>query len=272
MLNASRDAAVARAGRALKDVRVPPELSLIITCVALVLATIAQRVVGMGFGIIMAPIVAIVAGPLAAVLVVNVYAALACALMVPNLWRDIDWSRWRWLVAPATVGSVLGLLVARATDADVLRVGVGVAAILSVLVSMRFARTDHLIDGRRMRVASGATIGLLNSSVALGAPPIAVYSMLSRWSGPSFSATMQPFWVVLCLVTLAQRQVIAPGGAPAWPWWGWVTAAVATTAGSLTAEPVARRISARVARLGVIVLSLTSGIAVATVGVVGLLS
>ena len=26
-------------------------------------------------------------------------------------------------------------------------------------------------------------------------------------------ATMQPFWVVLCLVTLAQRQLVAPGGA-----------------------------------------------------------
>lgn len=250
----------------------PPEWSLLITSVALVLATIAQRVVGMGFGIIMAPIVAIVAGPFAAVLVVNVYAALACALMVPSLWRDVDWSRWRWLVVPAMVGSVAGLLVARASDADVLRVGVGVAAILSVIVSVGFARTEHVIDSRRMRTVSGATIGLMNSSVALGAPPIAVYSMLSRWSGPSFSATMQPFWVVVSLVTLAQRQVIAPGGAPAWPWWGWVAAAIATTAGSLVSEPVARRIPARVARLGVIVLSLSSGVAVTAVGVAGLVS
>lgn len=250
----------------------PPELSLSIACVALVVATIAQRVVGMGFGIIMAPIMAIVAGPLAAVLVVNLYAALACALMVPNLWRFIDWSRLRWLVVPAMVASVAGLIVARATDADVLRVGVGTVAILSVIVSERFARTDHRVDGPRIRTLSGATIGFLNSSVALGAPPIAVYSMLSRWSGPSFTATMQPFWVVLSLVTLAQRQLIAPGGAPSWPWWGWVAAAVATTAGSMAAEPVARRVPPRVARLGVIVLSLISGFAVTAVGFAGLLT
>lgn len=56
----------------------PPEtLSLAITCGSLVVATISQRVVGMGFGIIMAPIVAIVADPFAAVLVVNLYAVLA---------------------------------------------------------------------------------------------------------------------------------------------------------------------------------------------------
>lgn len=262
---------IASSRPALKDVRVPPELSLLVTCAALAVATVAQRVVGMGFGIIMAPIVAIIDGPLAAVLVVNVYAALACALMVPGLWRHIDWSRWRWLVVPATVGSVAGLLIARATDADVLRVGVGVAALASVVVSVRFARTDHRVDGPGTRTAAGATIGLLNSAVALGAPPIAVYAMVSRWNNPSFTATMQPFWVVLCLVTLAQRQLVAPGGAPAWPWWGWVLAAVATTAGSLTAEPVARRVPPRATRLGVIVLSLASGVAVTAVGLAGLL-
>nr|WP_276511242.1 sulfite exporter TauE/SafE family protein [Kineosphaera limosa] len=254
------------------DVRVSPELGLLITCASLVIATIAQRVVGMGFGIIMAPVVAIVAGPLAAVLVVNIFAALACALMVPSLWRDIDWRRWCWLTPFAAIAGAAGLLVARTSDADVLRVGVGTAAILSVIVSVRFARADHVIDGPAVRAGSGAAIGFLNSLVALGAPAITVYSMLSRWSGPSFSATMQPFWVVVSLVTLAQRQVIAPGGAPAWPWWGWVAAAVATIVGTLAAEPVARRIPPRVARLGVIVLSLASGIAVTGVGIAGLLA
>ena len=251
----------------------PPEtLSLAITCASLVVATIAQRVVGMGFGIIMAPIVAIVAGPFAAVLVVNLYAALACALMVPRVWRHIDWNRLAWLVTPAALASIVGLLVARASDADVLRIGVGVAAILGVVVSVAFARTEHTIDGPIARVTAGSTIGLMNSAVALGAPGVGVYSMVSRWSGPSFSATMQPFWVVLSGVTLLERQVLSPGGAPDWPWWGWLGAAAATAVGSLAAEPVARAVSPRVARLGVIVLSLTSGIAVTVVGVQGMLA
>lgn len=254
-----------------EDGRVPPDApSLLITCASLVVATIAQRVVGMGFGIIMAPIVAIVAGPFAAVLVVNSYAILACALMLPNVWRHIDWGRVVWLVVPAAVASVAGLLVARATDDDVLRIGVGVVALLGVLVSVLFSRSAHTIDGPAVRVAAGASIGLLNSSVALGAPPVAAYSMLSRWSGPSFTATMQPFWVVLSGLTLLQRHLISPGGAPAWPWWGWVAAALATGAGSVAAEPVARLVSPRLARIGVVVLSLASGIAVTAVGVRGL--
>lgn len=253
------------------NVPVSPELALAITSVALVVAPIAQRAVGMGFGIIMAPVVALVAGPLAAVLVCNLYAALACGLMVPRLWRDIDWGRWWPLTIAAVIGSVPGLFVVRLADVDWLRIGVGTAAILGVVLSVAFARTQHTIDGPAVRVAAGGGIGLLNAAVALGAPAIAVYTMLSRWSGPSFTATMQPFWVVVCLLTLAQRQVIAPGGAPAWPWWGWLLAAIATVAGTLAAEPVARRISARVARLGVIALSLTSGVTVTAVGVAGLL-
>ncbi|MDO5712128.1 MAG: sulfite exporter TauE/SafE family protein [Micrococcales bacterium] len=246
-------------------------LSLAITCGSLVVATIAQRVVGMGFSIIMAPIVAIIAGPFAAVLVVNLYAVLACALMVPRLWRDIDWNRLVWLVTPAAIASVAGLLIARDTEADVLRIGVGAAAILGVVMSVAFARTEHTIDGPLARLSAGAAIGLLNSAVALGTPPVGVYSILSRWSGPSFSATMQPFWVVLGAVTLLQRQLVSPGGAPKWPWWGWLLAAIATAIGSFAAEPVARRVSPRATRLGVIGLSLASGIAVTAVGIAGLL-
>lgn len=251
----------------------PPEtLSLAITCGSLVVATISQRVVGMGFGIIMAPIVAIVADPFAAVLVVNLYAVLACVLMVPRVWRHIDWGRLVSLVVPAALASILGLLVARASDADVLRIAVGATAILGVFVSVAFARTTHTIDGPVTRAMAGSVIGLTNSAVALGAPAVGVYSIVSRWSGPSFSATMQPFWVVLSLVTLGERQILSPGGAPDWPWWGWLGAAVATVIESVAAEPVARVVSPRLARLGVIVLSLTSGIAVTVVGLQGLLA
>lgn len=248
----------------------PPEVSLAITCVSLVVATIAQRVVGMGFGIIMGPVVAIVAGPHAAVLVANLYSALACGLMVSYLWRHIDWHRLLWLLPPAMVGSVGGLLFARGTDPDLLRVGVGIMAISGVVLSVGFARTEHRLDGPMTRGVSGASIGALNSAVALGAPAIAVYSMLSRWSGPSFSATMQPFWVVLSLVTLAQRQLIAPGGAPDWPVWGWGIAAFATVIGSVTAERVARHVSPHAARIGVVILSLTAGVSVTAVGIDGI--
>ena len=76
---------------------------------------------------------------------------------------------------------------------------------------------------------------------------------------------------VLGAVTLLQRQLVSPGGAPKWPWWGWLLAAIATAIGSFASEPVARRVSPRATRLGVIGLSLASGIAVTAVGIAGLL-
>lgn len=245
-------------------------LPLAVLCVALLVATLSQRVAGMGFGLVMGPTAALLVGPIAAVVLVNVMAIVACGLILPRVWRDIDWRRLAWIGIPAAALSIAGLLLARVVSADLLRIAVGAVAILGVVLATLFVRTEHRLDGPVTRVTSGGLIGLLNAAVGVGAPAVGVYQIVSRWEPRSFAATMQAFWPIVSIATLVERQLLVPDGWPEWPWWAWLAGVVATAAGTLIAEPIARRIPARAVRIAIVALSILGGAAVIVAGVVGL--
>jgi uncharacterized membrane protein YfcA len=246
--------------------------SLVITCVAVLIGAAAQRMIGMGWGLVVTPVVALVAGPLAAVLVVNLYGALACLIILPRVWADIDWRRLSWLMVPAIALMVPGLLLAKGLDTDVLRIAVGIVAVVGVIVSGVFTSTARTIDGPVLRVAAGSTIGLLNASVGMGAPAVGVYSLVSGWQDRTFVASMQPFWAIVSGVIVAVRPFVAPEGAPDWPWWGWLLAVVPVVAGVLLGDRFAHRVDRTVVKWAVIVCSLAGGISLVVAGTLALSS
>nr|WP_277603985.1 sulfite exporter TauE/SafE family protein [Agrococcus sp. ARC_14] len=239
---------------------------------ALFVASVAQRVVGLGFGLVMGPVSAIVAGPIAAVPLNCIFGIVACGLMIPGVWRDIDWRRMAWLLAPAIPASIAGLLIARMVPTDALRIAIGIIAILGVLVSVVFHRSRHTLDGPTTRIATGVAIGGFNAAVGVGAPLVGMYSLVSRWEPRVMAATMQPFWVGLNVTTLVERQLLVPDGFPEWPWWAWLGASAATAIGTLFAHRIAHRVSATAARTTIIVLSIVGGAVVIVTGIVGLLA
>ncbi|SDH87368.1 sulfite exporter TauE/SafE family protein [Agrococcus jejuensis] len=248
------------------------EWSFVVALVALAIGALAQRTVGMGFGLVVTPTMVLAVGPVEAVLVVNVFGIVACAMIIGRVWRDIDWRGLVWLVLPAIALTIPGILLAQASDADALKVAVGVLALVGVVVSAGFAKTERSLDGPPLRMASGALVGALNSSVGLGAPVIGMFAILSKWDHRVFAATMQPFWILLSLSTVVSRQLVAPGGAPPWEWWMWLVAIAPVLVGVLAGERIAARIDQAMARRAVIVFSLLSGIAVLVTGIVGLAS
>lgn len=247
-------------------------VTLLLYAAALFVATVAQRVVGLGFGLVMGPVSALVAGPIAAVPLNCIFAVVACSLMLPGVWRDIDWRRMAWLLAPAIPAGVVGLLAARMVPTDALRIAIGIVTIVGVLVSVAFHRSSHTLDGPTTRIASGFAIGGFNAAVGVGAPLVGMYSLLSRWDTRVMAATMQPFWVILNLVTLAERQLLVPDGFPEWPWWAWLGASAAAALGTLFAHRIAEHITAAAARWTIIVLSVVGGAVVIVTGVAGLLA
>ncbi len=247
-------------------------VTLLLYAAALFVATVAQRVVGLGFGLVMGPVSVMVAGPIAAVPLNCVFAVVACGLMLPGVWRDIDWRRLSWLLLPAIPASAAGLLVARMVSTDALRIAVGIITIAGVLVSVVFTRSSLTLDGPGTRIAAGVAIGSCNAAVGVGAPLVGMYSLVSRWDPRVMAASMQPFWVVLNLATLAERQLLVPDGFPQWPWWAWLGASAAAALGTVLAHRIAHRVPASVARWTIIGLSIAGGLAVIATGVAGLLS
>lgn len=246
-------------------------LSFVVALVAAFVGASGQRMIGMGWGLVVTPAVALVAGPLAAVLVVNLYGVLASLVILPRIWHDIDWRRLLWLTIPALALMVPGLLLAKGLDTDLLRLAVGVIAVIGVLIAAAFTHAARTHDGRAMRASTGAAIGLLNASVGMGAPAVAFYSLLANWHDRTFIATMQPFWVVLSGATVVVRQFLAPEGAPDWPLWAWLVLAVPVLAGVLLGDRLAHLVSRTVVKRTIIVFSLISGVALIVAGTAGLL-
>jgi uncharacterized membrane protein YfcA len=246
-------------------------LSLLVAAVAVLIGAAGQRMIGMGWGLVVTPAVALVAGPLAAVLVVNLYGALACLVILPQVWRDIDWRRLAWLAVPALAMMVPGLLLAKGADTDALRVLVGIVAVVGVVVSVAFTSSARALDGPPLRVGAGATIGVLNASVGMGAPALGIYTLLSGWHDRTFVATMQPFWVIASGAVVAIRPLIAPEGAPEWPWWGWLLMVVPVVAGVLVGNRLAHLVNRAVVKWSIISLSVLGGAALIVTGTMGLL-
>ncbi|TXP71411.1 TSUP family transporter, partial [Escherichia coli] len=189
-------------------------MSFFVAMVAMLIGAAGQRMIGMGWGLVVTPAIALAAGPLAAVLVVNVYGMIACVVILPKVWRDVDWRRLLWIALPALALTVPGLLPAKGLDTDLLRIAVGVVAVVGVVISVGFTRAARTHDSAALRVASGGAIGLLNASVGMGAPVVGVYALLSGWQDRTFVATMQPFWVLISGAIVAVRPFVAPEGSP----------------------------------------------------------
>lgn len=246
-------------------------LSFVVALVAVLIGAAGQRMIGMGWGLVVTPAVALVAGPLAAVLVVNLYGALACLIILPRVWHDIDWKRLLWLLVPAIALMVPGLLLARALDTDLLRVIVGLIAVVGVVVSVAVTRTARRLDGAGVRIAAGSTIGLLNASVGMGAPIVGLYSLVSHWHDKTFVATMQPFWALVSGMIVAIRPFVAPEGAPEWPLWAWLVLGVPVVAGVLLGDRLAHLVNRAVVRWAIILLSVLGGLALIVTGAIALL-
>ncbi|MCR8669966.1 sulfite exporter TauE/SafE family protein [Agrococcus sp. HG114] len=246
-------------------------LSFVVALVAVCIGAAGQRMIGMGWGLVVTPAIALVGGPLAAVLVVNLYGAIACIIILPKVWRDIDWRRLLWIAIPALALMVPGLLLARGLDTDLLRIAVGAIAIAGVVVSVAFTSAARAHDGPGLRIAAGTAIGLLNASVGMGAPAVGAYSLLSGWQDRTFVATMQPFWVLISGAIVVVRPFVAPEGSPDWPLWAWFVLALPVLAGVLLGNRLAHLVSARVVRSAIIVLSVLGGAALIVTGATGLL-
>lgn len=246
-------------------------LSFVVALVAVLIGAAAQRMIGMGWGLVVTPAVALVAGPLAAVLVVNLYGAIACVVILPKVWHDIDWRRLLWLAIPAVALMVPGLLLARGADTDLLRVIVGVIAIIGVVIAVAFTTASRSHDGPALRIGTGATIGVLNASVGMGAPALGVYTLLSGWQDRTFVATMQPFWVLVSGVIVAIRPFVAPEGSPDWPLWAWLVLGVPVAAGVLLGNRLAHLVNRALVRWAIIGLSVAGGVALIVTGTLALL-
>lgn len=167
---------------------------------AVLLGAVVQSTVGFGFALVVVPIVAVIADPKVAVVVMT---AVGLPLSILNA------IRWRGHIlvpeaARVTIASLVGmpvgaLLLTRANDA-VLTALVGVVVLtLTVALWRRFA----LPAGRRSEYAAGAVAGALATSVGTSGPPVVIAFQAAGLPPEAFRATLAAAFVVQGVIALA---------------------------------------------------------------------
>lgn len=237
---------------------------------AVMAGAIAQRVSGMGFALVVAPVLIVLIGPFDGVLMVNLCGAVSSCLVITRVWRHIDWKQYALLVVPALFAIIPGTLVSVLIGGPVLQIVVGSILLVALTISLLVTRSDLIVPRGPAGILSGATSGFMSATAGTGGPGVSIYSVLTRWEHRQFAATIQPFFVTLGTVSFTSKVFASDGGLPEYDWWLWVVVIASTVIGLVLGEHLARVVSSRIARFAVIGVSYLGGGVIVIDGVVAL--
>ncbi len=144
--------------------------AVLVIAVAVLFGSVVQGLVGLGVGLVSAPVVTLLAPSLMP------GTLLWMGLLTPALTlvldrSDIDWRGMAWGIPARIPGTVLGVLMVGWFSHRELGIAVGVMVLVSVLVTWRAV---HVPITRGTLVAAGFLSGVGATTTSIGGPPIAV--------------------------------------------------------------------------------------------------
>jgi uncharacterized membrane protein YfcA len=159
-----------------------------------------QSVVGLGMGLVAAPVVGLLAPSLVPALPLWL-ALLISGLMLAGERAHIDWRALAWALPARVPGTVVGAwLVIRFSEGQI-----GIALALMTLVAVAVAaRATHVPVTPATLVAAGLAAGVTGTATSIGGPSIAL--LFQREAPAVMRATLSVFFfggVILSLIGLA---------------------------------------------------------------------
>ncbi|MCH8560647.1 sulfite exporter TauE/SafE family protein [Nesterenkonia sp. LB17] len=224
------------------------------------LAAVIQRLVGLGFGMVMAPFLVVLIGAHEGVMLVNFLSIFAPMLVLPRIWSDIEWRKVLWLGLPALAVMPAAAWISVNSSAGPLYVVVAALVIIGLITSMLLSRITFQADGATTRVIAGIGSGAGTVIAGVGGPAMTIYAVLSRWPIMSMIATLQPIWILLSLGSFGIKWSFDDGALPGLPWWAWAGSVVAIVLGIVIGEWLQRRIDEALVRRLVLILAFIGSI------------
>jgi uncharacterized membrane protein YfcA len=183
----------------------------VIALSAVVLGAVAQGSVGFGFGMLAAPVLALVDEELVpgAVLLLGLTVAIAIA------WNErgaLDWLGIRWALVGRVLGTLAGVYAVTRLDHDAMAIALGVLVLLAVAISLA---GWHVRPTTSTLVGAGMMSGVMGTLTSVGGPPMAL--VYQREEAAKLRSTLAGFFVfgaslaVLALAVsgeLSKRQVV----------------------------------------------------------------
>jgi uncharacterized membrane protein YfcA len=188
-----------------------PDIFFLLLSAALFLAAALQAATGIGFGLIASPALLVSMTTTGAVQVSSVLNFLIAVLMVPGLYRHIDFSVCRSLGSGFVFGLPAGVLVLVTMPAFVIKI-LALLIILLALVALLRNSAVRPVDtlaahSRTSRI--GALAGALSGALAMPGPPIAAHLAALGMAKDQIRATVLFLYIFAYSATLAAQIAIA---------------------------------------------------------------
>jgi uncharacterized membrane protein YfcA len=181
---------------------------LVFLGLGVVAGALTQRVTGIGFALVCAPLLVLVAGPFQGVVLANLLGLTVSAVVFVTHWRDTEWKKGLLLAVPALLAIPFGAYVARNVPPAPLMVTIGLLVIVA-LGAVLLSERARVLRGRSGAAVAGATSGFMNVTAGVGGPAIVLYAVSTRWEHRKFVATFQFYSLFTNVASLA-----AKGGLP----------------------------------------------------------
>ena len=224
---------------------------LIVVAAATVIGT-----VGFGFGLVAIPVLLLYLEPQQTVVVSNSLIGIIMAMVLMRTWRHLKLRASIGLVIGGVAATPVGVLLLNSASPGALRMTIAIVVIFLGLLSL--SKIQLPFAQRRL---AGATFGFLtslaNTTIGIGGPLGAIYSMAQGWKAESVRAVLALFFLTSDIVafvlyvatglvgrdTLANIGVMTPG----------------LFVGFAVSSFLANRINERVFRYAVVVVIVVAG-------------
>lgn len=174
---------------------VPWDVVLLIAAVTCVGAFV-QSVVGLGLGLLVAPVVAMVEPGLVPALPLWL-ALLISGSMLLGERRHVDWRSLAWALPARIPGTVVGAWLVVSYSDQVIAVAIGVMVLVAVLVTVRAV---HVPVNPASLTAAGLVAGVSGTATSIGGPPIAL--LFQRREPEVVRSTLSVFFFLGVCVSL----------------------------------------------------------------------
>jgi uncharacterized membrane protein YfcA len=174
---------------------------------AVLAAACVQATTGIGFALVLSPVVFALLAPAGAVVIVTALGLVLNVLVLAGERRRprVAWREVLPILAAVVPGAVVGVLLLRGVSKPVLQVGVGVVLLCAVLAG-QVRRSAAGSNSVAARVAVGLTTGVLTTSAGVNGPPIALWLQRTGHTPgevrDSLSATFLAIGVIASLALL----------------------------------------------------------------------
>ncbi|HSN20436.1 MAG TPA: sulfite exporter TauE/SafE family protein [Usitatibacter sp.] len=216
-------------------------------------AAFVQGTTGVGFALILAPVLAIVAPQLVPVCLL----ALMIPLNVYVAWRErraLDWRGAGWITAARFVGTFGGLWILAVLSAKGLALVIGAATVLASIATLVAPSFE---PGPRSFLVAGLVTGVSETATGIGGPPLAL--VYQHRPAPTLRSTIAFCFLAGEVVSLALLALAGRAGTE--QFLSALLLAPALGIGALASRAAHHRVGGRHLRMFVLVFAIVSGAA-----------